>query len=418
MKLFTNVLLLSFFVPFLAVAQSNYKPGYVVNLKGDTLRGFIDYREWSKNPAQFSFKSGTAEMPERVYTTQDAKAFAVNGSEYYECHVVHISLDPIELSGLEHMVDTSYRADTVFLRVLTKGRYLSLYTYNDNIKNRFYELEPGDSQPQELAYHVYISTDESSSIKYVNRYRYQLQYIAQKNNVSDNKLATTLAQSHYEEADMLSIANIINGGGTKQFVSKSQFGSRLFAGLGVSNNNLQFTGYYSTPNGSSISPKLSAGIDLFANKNVQQLFLRAELDVTMDTHTFSDLSISGDDYGPNSLHFNQYTVALAPQVVFNIYNTDMLKVFISGGISFNFSTYPNSYFTQVFFDNSTVKSSTIITYHSVWESYPLKAGLFLNKKLEIYACYVLSAQLTDNFYSFDGSVKSYQAGINYLFGVK
>src|ERR1041384_6957193 len=29
-------------------AQSNYRPGYVVQSNGDTLKGFINYREWGK----------------------------------------------------------------------------------------------------------------------------------------------------------------------------------------------------------------------------------------------------------------------------------------------------------------------------------------------------------------------------------
>jgi hypothetical protein len=45
MKFFYKVLLAVILLPAFSYAQSNYKPGYVVNLKGDTLRGFIDCRE-------------------------------------------------------------------------------------------------------------------------------------------------------------------------------------------------------------------------------------------------------------------------------------------------------------------------------------------------------------------------------------
>jgi len=40
-----------------SLAQSNYKPGYVVDLRNDTLKGFIDYKEWENNPKTFTFKS-------------------------------------------------------------------------------------------------------------------------------------------------------------------------------------------------------------------------------------------------------------------------------------------------------------------------------------------------------------------------
>ena len=42
-KYFLVTLLL---LPLLSIAQSNYKSGYVVTLKGDTLRGYINYKEW------------------------------------------------------------------------------------------------------------------------------------------------------------------------------------------------------------------------------------------------------------------------------------------------------------------------------------------------------------------------------------
>jgi len=56
MKYFYLPLLLLLLFPFFASAQSNYKPGYVVTLPDDTIHGFIDYKEWDKNPEKISFK--------------------------------------------------------------------------------------------------------------------------------------------------------------------------------------------------------------------------------------------------------------------------------------------------------------------------------------------------------------------------
>jgi hypothetical protein len=41
-----SYLALLLFLPFLSLAQSNYKRGYVITPKGDTLRGYIDFKEW------------------------------------------------------------------------------------------------------------------------------------------------------------------------------------------------------------------------------------------------------------------------------------------------------------------------------------------------------------------------------------
>ena len=56
MKHFNKLLLSLFLLPFFSVAQSNYKPGYVVTSKGDTIHGFIDLQAWDSNPTAISFK--------------------------------------------------------------------------------------------------------------------------------------------------------------------------------------------------------------------------------------------------------------------------------------------------------------------------------------------------------------------------
>ena len=37
-------------------SQQNFVPGYIIQQGGDTLKGFIDYRNWAKNPAKIKFK--------------------------------------------------------------------------------------------------------------------------------------------------------------------------------------------------------------------------------------------------------------------------------------------------------------------------------------------------------------------------
>ncbi len=43
--------------------QENYQPGYIVGLKGDTLHGFINYRNWERNPDKISFRKGAVLHP-------------------------------------------------------------------------------------------------------------------------------------------------------------------------------------------------------------------------------------------------------------------------------------------------------------------------------------------------------------------
>lgn len=43
--------------PGIIFAQINFKPGYVLTLQGDTIKGFIDYREWMSSSEYINLKT-------------------------------------------------------------------------------------------------------------------------------------------------------------------------------------------------------------------------------------------------------------------------------------------------------------------------------------------------------------------------
>src|ERR1700750_2801584 len=135
MKNFYKVLLAVILLPSLSLAQSNYKPGYIVTLKGDTLRGFIDYREWDKNPDAISFKSALTDSKPRQFTPDQARFIKINGQEAYQHYAGPISMDITDKDHMGYQRDTSSRVASVFFRVLQKGKNLSLYSYTDNLKS-------------------------------------------------------------------------------------------------------------------------------------------------------------------------------------------------------------------------------------------------------------------------------------------
>jgi len=410
MKNILKILLAVILLPAFASAQSNYKPGYVVNLKGDTLKGYINYREWEKNPAQVSFKNNSGNVQE--FNTRNALAFAVAGLEYFERNIVVISEDQVELDKLGGKIDSNYRTDTVFLHVLTKGKHLALYSYRDDIKIRFYLAETGQLQPQELEFHVYYNA-ENANVNYVSRYRTQLQYAAQKNGADDIGMQSAISRARYDGDELIKIVMKINGDSGTQFASKNLLGTRWFAGLGASYNDMSFSGDIEFPGSYQFSPRASFGIDFLTNKITQRLFLRAELSFTADQHDFKN------SYQQSELKFNQYTASITPQAYYNFYSSEKINIFAGGGVSVNFSTYPNHYYVALGgIDATPIKQLNFPDYHTLWESIILKAGVVLNKKIEIYAGYSPPTTLTDNYTSFTGEVVSYQFGLNYLFGVK
>src|ERR1700712_305685 len=88
-----------------ASAQSKYKPGYVVTLNGDTVKGYIDYLEWGNNPKTISFKKNETAQKE-LYTIDNTTAFGVKGNEKYRRETVWLSQDRVDMGNLRTVIDT------------------------------------------------------------------------------------------------------------------------------------------------------------------------------------------------------------------------------------------------------------------------------------------------------------------------
>jgi hypothetical protein len=409
-------------LPFFSVAQSNYKPGYAVKLKGDTIRGYIDYKEWDKNPKKILFKSATDNTKAEILSPANTSALNIAGFESFRRFVLPVSQDQVDVNKLSTLPDTTSVTDTVFLKVTSSGKHIGLFSYTDNIKTRFYISEGADARVQELTYHVYYDASSSSSIQYTNRYRSQLEYFAQKYHANSSRLDQQISRAAYTETDLAGIIQIINGDSTPA-LAHGLAGSRWFVGAGVNVSNAKFSqvaissGYNGTVNNqSSVFPKIAAGIDFFQNKDIRRLIIRCELSFTINQYNFSTAS-SGNVQSIGTLNFKQFNSAFIPQVIYNLYNGAASKFFLSAGAAFTLSSYNNyAYITKYsgsFPDN--------VQYHypalsSFWISFPIKAGLALSN-LEFNICYIPSSSITEaNANSVN--ITSFQAGINYWFGGK
>jgi hypothetical protein len=416
MKNFYFLFSLILLAPLFSSAQNNYKPGYVVTLNGDTVKGYINYREWDKNPKNISFKKDLTATAEE-FTPENTGAFGITGFEYFKSCTVPISQAQVETGNLKVGVDSSYITANVFLRVLTVGGNVSVFSYEDDIKTRYYILEHGRVQPAELIYRIYYRGDNANDYKTDNIYQIQLQSLAQKYNVDSYKLQVQLTTAQYSESDIIKIAKAINGDNAVQFTPESRLGTGWFAGIGIADNVLTFTGGIAYPPKKSFFPKIAAGFDLYPNKNIQKFFFRAEVSFTANQYSFPE---KPDAEGLSSYSISnimQRTVSGSAQVVYNIYSAENVSVFIGAGVSINISSYNNYHFTQ--YNNMTSTTTNEFPgFVHVWDSVPLKAGITLNKKLEFYAGYTPKADLTNYDNAIYGNFSTYQAGVNYLFGIK
>jgi len=212
-------LLLAILLPATSFAQSNFKPGYAVTLKGDTVQGFFDYREWDRSPKTVKFKTDINGATQ-LLTPVNTSYFDINGLEAYQRYAGKITLDHINESSVLNERDTTFKIDTIFIQVLQRGEKMTLYSYSDNIKTRFYFTEKNDEMPQELGYRLYYNSEQVTATKgrtvNENTYMMQLYNLAQKYNVLNDKLQRMIEDSRYEKGYILDIVSKINGIGKKK----------------------------------------------------------------------------------------------------------------------------------------------------------------------------------------------------------
>ncbi|WP_158990389.1 hypothetical protein [Mucilaginibacter sp. L196] len=412
---------LIFLTPLFSSAQNNYKPGYVVTLKGDTLKGYIDYKEWIQNPRGVNFKTD-AGANQTSYSINNCSAFGANGFEYYRRYILPISQDKVQVSNLTIGVDTTTTTDTVFLKTVTSGKNITLLTYNDGIKRRFFVAE-NNAVATELIQHLYLDPQETSRIVTQKTYTRQLQQLAAQYQPQDDKLIKDIPSANYSGKDIRKIVYEINGATNYETVqSTTGSATRFFAGIALNDAMSRFT----PPNGtsslksSSAFPQITFGTDILVNKNVGDLLVRLEIGATGNkaNYAFSGQLANSTTY--TTFKYTQYQGFFNPQLLYNFYNTNASKVYVAIGFQLNYATYANkSYATRYTLSGgySQTSDDTFPDFKPFVVNLTSKIGYVIGSKLDIYLGYNPSTNINDNE-GYSLNTASFKVGINYLFGAK
>jgi hypothetical protein len=120
----------------LAFSQENYIPGYVIKKSTDTLFGYIDYRNWKKNPDKIYFKTNIESNP-ISFNPIDIIEFKVEG-EIYVSGIINTEVSPTRTDMLNDDPQINIKVDTTFLQTLFRGKKSLYYHKNSNGKENFY----------------------------------------------------------------------------------------------------------------------------------------------------------------------------------------------------------------------------------------------------------------------------------------
>lgn len=403
-------------IPFLSAAQGNYKPGYLVLLKGDTLYGFINCKTWNRNPKEFTFKDSLKSRRVKSFSVANVSGIVIPGYKIYKRFVLDISQDEVSEGRLSLGLNTKTIRDTVFLSLINSGKNVTLYQYTDKIKDRFF-IKEKNAEPVELILHLYNDPDHFSEVVRQEIYKRQLLRLAAKYLAQFQSLVDEAQEAAYKKEDIEKIVFEINGAdNTTTFTTTPPFKGRSFAGIGLnvlSVQNFASDNYLAQPANAytnskthqSASAEINLGDDFFFNQKETSMILRLELHFT-----YSGNNTITDGASGNLLEqYHTLTISFNPQLLFNIYNSGGTKIYLGGG-------------GQVFLIGSA-KSSYIQpnyneynppAYYRLDFTFTTRADIIFNNKFDIYAGYNPVSTLGQK----QNTLSAFRAGINYLFGGK
>jgi len=384
-KLTATCLLLFIFIT--AFSQNNILPGYIVLPSKDTVRGSIDYRNWEKNPKQIRFSPSTSDF--KSYTIDDIDAFGVTGMDYYRKATVTMDDNPVRISDVSTYTQELIQKQTVFLRILTEGKELTLYEFV-NFKPHYFIAKAGES-PEELGYRL-IKDDNTSTIATHNDFRIQLKKLVSVNGNLSVEQSRKIDQLNYKEKDLVKFVSETNSSTSDKinFANTKKVKPRLFAGGGIVFPNFGFTA--TDPRLKSIKFKnqfsyiVTGGFDVFALRNLQHLFLRTEL--SLGTFNTEGSGISENTTSP-STQKNEYSLKqfnITPAIFLTDYFLPFqkAKVFAGIGMGYNFSTYSKHLLiTTNSLTGSGSKDENYPPLEKNWIAFYGRLGVTVNSKIDI-----------------------------------
>lgn len=279
-------------------AQENFVTGYIISLEGDSIRGYIDYKNWNRNPSSIKFKTQSSSEVINI-KPKDIEEFGVKDDKYIS-EIVEYETSPIQTNLLEENSNLNLELDTVFLQVLISGKK-ELYSYRIINNRENYYIKTGNGL-ELLVYKKYLKDKLGiKSITENRKYIGQLfQYLEDCESISSDfkdiaysqKSLVKIFNSYYKCKEANNIYQ------KEEEKSKIEFGPLigfLFTKLSYSGSSFTFL----TDAESSFSNSLSYGVffDLLFPRNHNRISLLNEMQVLSykGVFTFEDF-INEDNF--------------------------------------------------------------------------------------------------------------------------
>lgn len=144
-----------------SLAQTNFVPGHIITIDGDSIAGEIDDQYWSAAPKEIQFRSASGV---KTYAPADLLQFGVGNKTLYLSQPVQYD-STSNSKTLSHSFQPTYKQDYLFLRVIVKSKYSLLEFMDDQVPHFF--IQQGETFT-ELVNHMFLSSANGANTKRVN----------------------------------------------------------------------------------------------------------------------------------------------------------------------------------------------------------------------------------------------------------
>lgn len=162
-------------VACVAIAQRNYVPATIITLKNDSLKGFVDFRDWYQAPTSITFKQSLSDASDQHFGPGDISGFRIGDAmDEYVSRKVKIDVTYEDFSAQSEMGAREIRDTLVFLHKLVTGHY-NLYEYIDKHSRAHYIYDAAHVPVTELELiKAYVYGTNREGVFTDERYKQQL----------------------------------------------------------------------------------------------------------------------------------------------------------------------------------------------------------------------------------------------------
>ena len=147
-----SLLIISLFINTIAFSQQNFVEGNIKTIAGESIKGYINYKNWKKNPSKIYFRR-TINSEIEMLSPSNIISFNVANDNYVSKNV-SIDLTSRSIQNAKSYFYDNNEIKKVFLKLIFNGEKSLYYFTGKSGKKHFYIDNKG--KIEELIYKVAV----------------------------------------------------------------------------------------------------------------------------------------------------------------------------------------------------------------------------------------------------------------------